>query len=208
VFKNRNILLVVLALVLFSFIPLHNTAEAHTTLKESTPSEGEEVKDPISSIELIFTSKIENGSTVNLENEQGEEITPESTNINDNTLDAEFDAPLEPGKYQVNWKAISKDGHVMENSYSFSIANIKDSSTDQIENSQASVEMQTANKVQAEQQNSISNNQDNNQQNLADPQAKSENTAKQPFPPVYWIIILLIIVLIIALLITKVRKRN
>ncbi|MFY3792716.1 copper resistance CopC family protein [Ureibacillus sp. MALMAid1270] len=116
----RSLLISLFAILLFSITPF-STASAHSVLEDSTPADGEQLNDPINRIELLFNTKIENGSTLTLVNEIGDELKPLFYEINDNVLVAIFEDSLESGSYQVNWKVIGADGHLIENGYSFTI---------------------------------------------------------------------------------------
>ncbi|WP_281975095.1 copper resistance CopC family protein [Halobacillus litoralis] len=109
-----------LFMCLFIMIPLSGVW-AHTSLEEATPEEGEKLENPIKLINISFSTKIENGSTLYLENKEGKTITPSSVKITDNKLTANFSNPLPPDTYTVNWKILGADGHVIENKYSFTI---------------------------------------------------------------------------------------
>lgn len=117
---KRSLLMSLIALMVFSLIPL-SIASAHSVLENSTPADGEQLNDSINRIELSFNTKIENGSTLTLVNDMGDELKPSSYEINNNVLVAIFEDSLESGSYQVNWKVIGADGHLIENQYSFTI---------------------------------------------------------------------------------------
>ncbi|MEJ9282138.1 copper resistance CopC family protein [Ureibacillus thermosphaericus] len=117
---RRSLLMTIIAIMLFCITPF-SLASAHSVLENSTPTDGEQLNDSINRIELSFNTKIENGSTLTLVNNKGEEVKPTSHEINDSVLVALFEDSLEPGTYQVNWKVIGADGHLIENQYSFTI---------------------------------------------------------------------------------------
>ncbi len=109
-----------IAIMLFCITPF-SIASAHSVLENATPADGEKLNDTINRIELSFNTKIENGSTLTLVNDTGDVIKPSSHKINDNVLEAIFEDSLKPGSYQVNWKIVGADGHLIENQYSFTI---------------------------------------------------------------------------------------
>ncbi|BDH63592.1 copper resistance protein CopC [Ureibacillus massiliensis] len=117
---RRTLSLSLIAIILFS-ITQFSTANAHSVLENSTPGDGEQLSETINRIELSFNTRIENGSTLTLVNDTGDVINPSSHEINDNMLVATFEDSLEPGSYQVNWKVVGADGHLIENQYSFTI---------------------------------------------------------------------------------------
>ncbi|WP_404452055.1 copper resistance protein CopC [Virgibacillus necropolis] len=117
----RNSYFLLIALLLFSILAI-NEANAHSVLEEAKPKAGEQLTETINSIELTFSTKIENGSTLYLVDDKGKEIEPTSVELTDDVLEANFQDSLEPGSYRVNWKVVGADGHLIENQYSFSIA--------------------------------------------------------------------------------------
>lgn len=109
-----------MTLSLFSLFFI-STVSAHSVLEKATPEKGAALENSITKIELSFNTKIENGSTLYLVNKQAEEVHPNSVNINNTTLIGKFDE-LKSGAYQVYWKIIGADGHIIENQYSFTVA--------------------------------------------------------------------------------------
>lgn len=97
------------------------TVNAHSTLEQAIPGSGEKVDKTIKEIKLSFSSKIENGSRFSIIDENDEKIEPDSIKITDNILEGTLKQPLKPGTYQVNWKILGVDGHIIENSYSFTV---------------------------------------------------------------------------------------
>ena len=115
-----SLLMLLIVIMLFAIIPF-SKAGAHSVLENATPADGEQLNEPINRIELSFNTKVENGSTLTLVKDTGDEIKPSSIEITGNALEAIFEDSLEPGSYQVNWKIIGADGHLIENQYSFTI---------------------------------------------------------------------------------------
>lgn len=172
--KNKKSVFLLTALVLGILFPM-NTAFAHSTLEEATPKNGEELENTINRIELTFSTKVENGSTLYLVNDEREEIKPESIEINNDVLAASFEDSLSPGSYQVNWKIIGADGHLIENQYSFTIAENEDiaspteddqNSTGKDNNPQNGQETATAQNNQQTQQQNSSGQQTSNDQSF------------------------------------------
>lgn len=120
-YSTRKLLFTLIAILICVLLPVH-IASAHTTLEESTPADGEELEEPLDQITLSFSTVIEEGSTLTVENQAGEQSEPSSIEITEDVMEASFDEPLETGEYQASWQIIGADGHVMESSISFSIA--------------------------------------------------------------------------------------
>lgn len=103
------------------FIILPGAAYGHSVLEESDPADGDQLEQGIKIMELSYSTKIENESTLSLRSEDGQEIQPSSVDLNDNVMSASFDESLRPGVYDVNWNIIGADGHPIDGQYSFSI---------------------------------------------------------------------------------------
>ncbi|MDC3416764.1 copper resistance CopC family protein [Aquibacillus salsiterrae] len=116
----NGIKLVAITFILFT--TFMSTVNAHSVLEEANPAEGETMEGPLSTIELSFNTKLENGSTIYLVNDESEEIEAASINLEDNVLTGVFD-DLKSGNYTVMWRIIGTDGHLIENDYSFTINN-------------------------------------------------------------------------------------
>jgi len=93
---------------------------AHSTLKESIPKAGETVQREVKEITLVFSTKVEMGSKVELKNDQGEVIIPKVT-IQKETMKATFDTSLPNGNYTVFWRIIGADGHLIKGDYSIKV---------------------------------------------------------------------------------------
>jgi copper resistance protein C len=107
--------------LLFVFVLFSNQAFAHTSLQESTPKDGEVVTDPIQELTLIFGTKVEQTSKINVTNSDGESITLGNFVIEDEEMWATFLQPLENGDYKVEWQIIGADGHPINGEFSFSV---------------------------------------------------------------------------------------
>ena len=115
---KRSILFVII-LVSAGSIPV--TVGAHTVLEEAEPAAGSGLEEPVEQITLTFNSKLETGSSLTLSNAAGTTIEPASVNLDGQMLTAHLESPLTGGTYQVNWKVLGADGHIIEDSYSFTI---------------------------------------------------------------------------------------
>ncbi|UOR14115.1 copper resistance CopC family protein [Halobacillus amylolyticus] len=133
---NKKLLasFMVFALIV-SMLPM-KSAEAHSVLQNSTPKEGATLEETVKRIELSFNTKIENGSTLYVLNQKEEKIKPSSVNLNDNVLQANFEENLPSGTYQVNWKILGADGHLIKNQYRFTISAAQESSPDKEQDNQ------------------------------------------------------------------------
>ncbi|WP_161493862.1 copper resistance CopC family protein [Virgibacillus necropolis] len=172
-----------------SFI-LVDTTDAHSVLEKATPEDGAQLKEAIKSIELSFNTKIENGSTLYLVNANDEKIEPASITSTDNILEATFSRNLSPGSYQVNWKVLGADGHIIENQYSFTIK-------DQEESVSSKSEKKQQNATTAEPKKETVTSQDGSDTDNQNAKGKTNRDSESSF--VFGIISLLIIAGIILL---------
>ncbi|KRF55113.1 hypothetical protein ASG99_10285 [Bacillus sp. Soil768D1] len=108
-------------LFLILFFLCSNQAFAHTSLKESTPKEGEVIAQTIQEVTLIFGTKIEQTSKITVLNSNGESIPLGNFVIEDDEMWATFLQPLANGDYKVNWTIIGGDGHPIDGHFSFTV---------------------------------------------------------------------------------------
>lgn len=111
----------VISLVAILFVLVSNQVFAHTALKDSTPKEGDIVSEPLQEITLSFETKIEQTSTFEVLNTNGESVDLEKLTIEEDIMKGSFSQPLENGDYKVIWKIVGADGHIIEGEYSFSM---------------------------------------------------------------------------------------
>ncbi|CAK6471638.1 hypothetical protein BFRIG_01361 [Peribacillus frigoritolerans] len=106
---------------LILFFLLSNQAFAHTSLKDSTPKDGEVIAEPVQEVTLIFGTKVEQTSKLNVLNSNGESIPLGNFVIEADEMWATFLQPLENGDYKVNWTIIGEDGHPIDGHFSFTV---------------------------------------------------------------------------------------
>ncbi|WP_443259546.1 copper resistance CopC family protein [Virgibacillus sp. L01] len=193
-------LLSLIAMVLIIINPV-GLASAHSVLESSTPEDGEQLEESIKSIKLNFNTKVENGSTLYLVNNAGEEIQPASVEITDDVLEATFQDPLEPGSYQLNFEIVGADGHPIENQFSFSI---KEPETKESEENATQTEDDQTNSSE------IPNNSQKNGGEAEQKDASGQDTsiANEQFSLVNGMIILLIIAALALLAWMLLSKRK
>ncbi|UOQ93977.1 copper resistance protein CopC [Halobacillus shinanisalinarum] len=186
--KKVSALFMVLALIV-SMIPM-KSAEAHSVLENSTPKEGATLEKPVEHIELSFNTKIEKGSTLYVLNQKGEKIEPTSVTVKGNVLQASFKESLASGTYQVKWKILGADGHLIEKQYSFTASTTHEGSPD-TNNPGNSGQTDKANPETENPGNSTSQQQETDEKK-ASQQVKSENESN-PSPFMYGMIIVILI---------------
>ncbi|MDQ0428219.1 methionine-rich copper-binding protein CopC [Planomicrobium stackebrandtii] len=112
-----NKFFVILSLILiFPF-----SVQAHTTLMSSTPAEGETVTEALDEVQLVFGTRIEEGSTMTIEGESGT-LEFDGITVAEDSMTGEFSKPLANGNYRILWNIIGEDGHPIEGEIAFSIS--------------------------------------------------------------------------------------
>lgn len=96
-------------------------AFAHSEMTSSSPKDGETVTKQLDEISLSFGGKIEKGSSIEVTEKDGQKIAIEKIDINNETLTATFEQPLENNEYTVDWDVISGDGHPLDGDFSFTV---------------------------------------------------------------------------------------
>lgn len=97
------------------------TASAHTDLSTTNPEDGSEVTEAIDSISLTYSGQIEEGSSFEVLDAEGTEVSVNEFTVTDGVLTGNLEAPLENGEYTVNWNSISEDGHPLEGTFGFTV---------------------------------------------------------------------------------------
>ncbi|WP_337019705.1 copper resistance CopC family protein [Oceanobacillus massiliensis] len=108
-------------ITLICFFAFTNQALAHTSLESSNPEDGSTVSEQLKEITLTYESTIEDSSTFELQDENGNSIPLEYITVADNLMTGNPNEPLENGQYTVLWNIIGVDGHPIEGSFSFTI---------------------------------------------------------------------------------------
>ncbi|MFC0272150.1 copper resistance protein CopC [Metabacillus herbersteinensis] len=106
-------------LFLFLFLTFPNATNAHTYLKDSTPAEGEVVKEDLKEINLQFETKIESLSKMKLLID-GVEI-PLSVEVNESEMIGTLEEQIENGAYLIQWDIVGEDGHPISGEVSFTV---------------------------------------------------------------------------------------
>jgi methionine-rich copper-binding protein CopC len=101
-------------------------AWAHAHLRASTPSAGARLQTSPTELSMDFTEELEPSfSDVSVTDVKGASVSvgdPIVRGIDGKELSVRFMALLKPGRYRVEWHALSKDGHKTEGNYEFSVA--------------------------------------------------------------------------------------
>lgn len=111
----------ILVFTLLFYLTLIQYAHAHTGLENSSPQNGEVIKQELKEITLTFETKVEQGSTFELQNSAGEPVTVENIALSENEMAGSITSPLKNGEYIVNWNIVGADGHPIDGQYTFSV---------------------------------------------------------------------------------------
>jgi hypothetical protein len=106
---------------------LPGLALAHGHLKNAEPAPDSTSSQPPKQLSLTFSEGIEAAlSQVQLQRLEGQATTAITTGkvisgTDASTLEVPLEAPLQPGRYQVKWRVLAKDGHKTQGDYRFSV---------------------------------------------------------------------------------------
>ena len=105
----------------FAVAPL---ASAHTTLLSSVPASNAEVTEAPTSIELEFGEDLialGKGTKVSVIAPSGKEIAMGSATVDKTHVSQPLTFDSTPGVYTVKFRVVAADGHVLEDTYAFTI---------------------------------------------------------------------------------------
>jgi copper resistance protein D len=114
----KKIIITFVMLVIFFFPNVE--IFAHSYLKSSSPAEGEVVKQPLNTIQIMFETEIEQLGELSL-SKDNQVIAVKRVTIEGDTLTGQLNPPLESGAYEANWRIVGEDGHPIEGKVTFSV---------------------------------------------------------------------------------------
>ncbi|WP_017548220.1 copper resistance CopC family protein [Salinicoccus carnicancri] len=114
-------LIVFLSLLMMSAV-FGGVVQAHSTMVSSSPEEGSEMQEEVSSVTMTFDSEIQQEEEIYLENADGERFDYENITVEGETVELTFAEPLVPGDYTVVWEVYGADGHLISGDYGFTVA--------------------------------------------------------------------------------------
>lgn len=104
----------------FALFALSNNAFAHAHLLSSNPEVNGTIHGPAVTIDLKFTSLVDSsGSRLNLVLPSGKVESLKITAPSHSELGAQ--TQLTPGKYVIQWQALSTDGHITRGEIPFTV---------------------------------------------------------------------------------------
>lgn len=182
-----------LATFLFIFATSTN-AFAHTHLGSSTPEDGEVITEELSEITLNFEGKIEQSSSFELSDTQGQTIPVEEISINEGVMTGTVASPLANGDYLVKWSIIGADGHLMEGDLSFAVNVPESAASSESSNETDQVDQETTQEVEK-------NNEPATSEQAEGTESNEETSALIP------VIIIVLLVVVIGAFIVMRRKK-
>ncbi len=120
----RRVTAFVTSLVMLSLLFQVNSVMAHATLVKSDPPRRASLSSPPKQIQLWFNEKIEGSyASVSVLDSNKNSVTENSPEVVlDDPKSVILNLPqIEPGRYTVQYRVMSVDGHVIESSFDFSI---------------------------------------------------------------------------------------
>lgn len=112
----KKLLIITLLLMLFPA-----TANAHSGLASSTPTEGETLEESPTEIQFLFESAIQQGN-MTVTDESGKDFPVSDISFSDKELLGQLDEELPNGAYTVDWNVISQDSHEITGTLTFNVA--------------------------------------------------------------------------------------
>ena len=105
-------------LVTAALLALAATAQAHTHLKEATPADKSVVNAAPANVVLKFSEAAKvTALTLHKDGEADQKLTASPATASEQVTAALPN--LSPGKYSVDWRVVSDDGHIMSGKLSF-----------------------------------------------------------------------------------------
>jgi methionine-rich copper-binding protein CopC len=100
-------------------------AHAHGFVDRTTPAAGSTVRGSPAEVKMWFSQAVEPAfSTMQVLDKSGKKMDQKDIGADaaDPTLLRVSLPPLAPGTYRVNWRVLSRDGHVTKGSFTFDVA--------------------------------------------------------------------------------------
>ncbi len=111
----------IVVLTIACLLTFGNLTYAHTGIESSNPEDGSTITEELTTVKLTFETEIEETSSFELQNANGETVAVDNITVENNTMTGTFDQPIENGDYEAPWKIIGIDGHPIEGTFSFSV---------------------------------------------------------------------------------------
>lgn len=127
--KRISAVLATLSLALIGTSLAVAPAQAHDTVQSTSPAAGETVEAGIISVAITFEEPLMQTATgpggssqIMVSSADGSSLTSCASIANGNELIAQTEVET-PGTYTVTWRGVAEDGHVISDSYDFTVKN-------------------------------------------------------------------------------------
>ena len=110
--------------LVFSFVMAISPASSHTSLLNSKPAAGEVMLASPASVQLVFDGSltdVANANILKVQDETGQDVSEGRLRILGNIMEKGLIENLPAGTFTVLYRVLSEDGHVVSNSYQFTI---------------------------------------------------------------------------------------
>jgi methionine-rich copper-binding protein CopC len=115
-------LIAILVASLFALVVSTGVAAAHAKLESMTPTDGSSMAAPPTKVVLTFNEPVgSNGTQVQVKSPGGTNVANGDAEVVDNTVTQPVGAMIEAGKYSVEARVVSADGHPITISGSFTV---------------------------------------------------------------------------------------
>jgi hypothetical protein len=115
-------LIAVLVASLLALVVSTGVAAAHAKLESMTPADGSSMAAPPTQVVLTFSEPVgSNGTQVQVKSPSGKNVATGDVQVIDNKVTQPVGAMIEAGRYQVDARVVSADGHPVTVTGSFTV---------------------------------------------------------------------------------------
>ena len=115
-------LIAVLVASLLALVVSTGVAAAHAKLESMTPADGSSMAAPPTKVVLTFNEPVgSNGTQVQVKSPSGKNVTSGAVQVVDNTVTQPVGAMVEAGRYEIDARVVSDDGHPITITGSFTV---------------------------------------------------------------------------------------
>ena len=124
-------LIAVLVASLLALVVSTGVAAAHAKLESMTPADGSTMAAPPTKVVLTFNEPVgSNGTQVQVKSPTGKNVASGDVQVIDNTVTQPVGAMVEAGRYEVDARIVSDDGHPITVTGSFTVTHAGHPATD------------------------------------------------------------------------------
>jgi len=124
-------LIALVAASLLALVGSTGVAAAHAKLESMAPADGSSMAAPPTRVVLTFNEPVgSNGTQVLVKSPTGKNVANGDVQVVDNTVTQPVGAMVEPGRYEIDARVVSADGHPITVSGSFTVTHAGHPATD------------------------------------------------------------------------------